>query len=168
MNAYFSDLLSCHDSRIQAQANSIRDHLDGEAQLSVLADTRALIPYFTSPEHRYGSFVFTLTDLHPNNIFVDANWHIKCLIDLEWSCVRPLEMTLLPPVWFAGRKVDELTKGGYLDAYTYTWRILQRVCKGDGEILLCRWFAPYSYLETELGDWQVLVFSCFRKPQGLM
>ena len=43
-------------------------------------------------------FVFTLTDMHPNSTFVDANWHIKSLIDLEWSCVRPIEMMLLPPV----------------------------------------------------------------------
>ncbi|KAF2804498.1 uncharacterized protein BDZ99DRAFT_397976, partial [Mytilinidion resinicola] len=44
VEAYFLDLLSCHDRRIQHQANSIRDQSDGETQLSVPAAMRALLP----------------------------------------------------------------------------------------------------------------------------
>ncbi|MCJ1394855.1 hypothetical protein MMC18_007735 [Xylographa bjoerkii] len=112
----FSDLLSCHDGRIQHQAKSIRDQSDGETQLSVLAAVRALLPHFISRDLRRGPFVFILTDLHPNNIFVDDDWHIKSVIDLEWACVRPVEL-VLPPVWLTGRRVDQLTKGKDLDAY---------------------------------------------------
>ena len=117
VDAYFSDLLSCHDRRINYQANSIRDQSDGEKQLSVLSAMRALLPHFISRDLRHGPFIFTLMDVHPNNVFVDDDWHIKCLIDLEWACVRPIEM-VLPPVWLTGRRVDELPNGSHLEAYT--------------------------------------------------
>lgn len=114
--AYFIDLLSCHDSRIRHQPNSIRDQCDGETQLSVLAAMHALLPHFVTRASPSGPFAFTLTDIHPNNVFVDDDWHITCLIDLEWACVRPAEM-ILPPVWLTGRRVDQLPRGDHLDAY---------------------------------------------------
>lgn len=115
-DSYLADLLSCHDSRIKHQANSIRNEADGKRQLSVLAAMRAATPRFVSPDHRHGPFVFTLTDIHPNNVFVDENWRITCIIDLEWACVRAIDMAL-PPVWLTGRKVDELPEGQHLDEY---------------------------------------------------
>ena len=114
--AYFSSLLSCHDNRILHQANSILSQSDGETQLAVLASMRALLPYYATRRFRDGPFFFNLIDIHPNNIFVDADWRIKSLIDLEWACVRPLEM-ILPPVWVTGKRVDQLPPGEHLDAY---------------------------------------------------
>jgi hypothetical protein len=29
---------------------------------------------------------------HRSNIFVDSNWHIKYIIDLEWACSLPIEI----------------------------------------------------------------------------
>ena len=113
-DSYLLDLLSCHNSRIKHQA--ICNEADGKTQLSVLAAMKAILPQFISGDHRYGPFVFTLTDVHPNNIFVDKDWRIKSIIDLEWACVKPIDM-VLPPVWFTGRKVDELPKGYHLDNY---------------------------------------------------
>ena len=64
-----------------------------------------------------GPFFFNLIDVHPNNIFIDANWRIKSLIDLEWACIRPAKM-ILPPVWLTGKRVDELPPPGeQLDTY---------------------------------------------------
>jgi hypothetical protein len=34
-------------------------------------------------QHRHGPFPLQLTDLHASNIFVDEDWNITCLIDLE-------------------------------------------------------------------------------------
>ena len=115
-DSYLADLLSCQDSRIRHQANSICNEADGKKQLSVLAAMRAIMPHFVKADHRYGPFIFTLTDIHPNNVFVDENWRIKCIIDLEWACIKPMDM-MLPPVWLTGRKVDELPKGDLLDNY---------------------------------------------------
>ncbi|KAJ5086514.1 hypothetical protein NUU61_007821 [Penicillium alfredii] len=33
--------------------------------------------------------ILGLTDLNQSNIFVDEDWNIKCLIDLEWACFSP-------------------------------------------------------------------------------
>ena len=118
---YFSDLLSCHDSRIRHQDNSIIDLEDGEVQLSCLAAIRALMPHFINHKLRNGPFVFTLTDIHPNNVFVDEEWNITYLIDLEWACIKPVEM-VLPPIWLIGKRVDEMPKGNILCAYNLILR----------------------------------------------
>ena len=106
-DAYYIDLLACHDSRIRNQPNSIVDEKDGYAQMANLFAMRGLLSHFTSRDLRHGPFVFTLTDLHGSNIFVDCNWHIKYIIDLEWACSLPIEM-LSPPYWMTSRAVDEL------------------------------------------------------------
>lgn len=77
---------------------------------------RALLPHYATRRFRDGPFFFSLIDVHPNNVFVDADWRIKCLIDLEWACVRPVEM-LLAPIWLTGKRVDQLPPGEHLDAY---------------------------------------------------
>jgi hypothetical protein len=106
-DAYYIDLLACHDNRIRNQPNSIVDEKDGRAQMANLFAMRGLLPHFTSRDLRYGPFVFNLTDLHGSNIFVDCDWHIKYIIDLEWACSLPIEM-LTPPYWITSRAVDEL------------------------------------------------------------
>ncbi|EEP81436.1 predicted protein [Uncinocarpus reesii 1704] len=93
---YILDMLQCHDNRIRRQPNAIHSTNDGEQQLAALTMMRGLLPQFVSREHRDGQFVLTLTDLHPSNIFVDDDWHITSLIDLEWACSFPIEMQTAP------------------------------------------------------------------------
>lgn len=78
---------------------------------------RALVPRFANRDLRHGPFVLTLTDLHQSNIFVDSDWHVTCLIDLEWACSRPLQV-LHPPSWLTSRGVDQLAQGKHLEAYS--------------------------------------------------
>ncbi|GAB7341258.1 hypothetical protein MBLNU457_7533t1 [Dothideomycetes sp. NU457] len=114
-DTYYSDLLNCHDQRIRHVANSVNDVQDGQLQLGVLALMRAVSHHFVSRELRSGPFVLMLTDAHQSNVFVDDDWNITSLIDLEWACVRPLEM-LHPPHWLSNKCVDELM-GEELVAY---------------------------------------------------
>lgn len=115
-DTYLLDLLACHDNRIRHQPNTILDHADGQAQLSALTIMRALLPHFTNREPQRSSFILMLTDLHPSNIFVDDDWHVTCLIDLEWACSQPAEM-LHPPYWLTNRAIDQITDE-YLVAYS--------------------------------------------------
>lgn len=96
------------------------DEEDGRAQVARLAIMRALLPHFTNRELRDGPFLFRLTDLHPSNIFVDDQWNIKSIIDLEWACSLPAE-TLHPLYWLADRYIDELT-GENLDNFRLAYR----------------------------------------------
>lgn len=106
-DAYYSDLLSCHDNRIRNQPNSINDADDGRAQMAGLTMMKALLPYFANREYREGAFLYRFTDLHPSNIFVDSQWNVKFVIDLEWACSLPAQ-TFRPPYWLTGRSVDDL------------------------------------------------------------
>lgn len=107
-DAYLLGQLACHDNRIRYRPNSILSRSDGQSQLSTLAMMRAVVHHFSAPELRRGPFVLMLTDLHQSNIFVDDDWHITSLIDLEWTCSLPAEM-LHPPYWLTGRGIDQIT-----------------------------------------------------------
>ncbi|KAH8710096.1 hypothetical protein GQ44DRAFT_626978, partial [Phaeosphaeriaceae sp. PMI808] len=84
-DAYLSDLLACHDNRIRYMPNSIHNTVDGQHQLSALTMMRTLLRHFTDRSLRNGPFILMLTDLHQSNIFVDSDWHITAIIDLEWA-----------------------------------------------------------------------------------
>lgn len=112
---YLLDLITCHDNRLRYQPNSIHHQSDGDQQLAALTAMRALLPKFTDSRFRQGPFVYSLTDLHQSNIFVDEYWRITGIIDLEWACSRPVEM-LSPPDWLSDRSLEEITF--YLDEYT--------------------------------------------------
>ena len=112
---YMLDLLAYHDSLLRHRPNSIIDQPDCRAQMAVITGMRAVLPYFINRDLRNGPFLFTLTDIHQGNIYVDEEWHIKYLIDLEWACSLPMEMQS-PPYWLTGRRVDQL-EGEHLAAY---------------------------------------------------
>ncbi|KAK2762555.1 hypothetical protein FQN53_007445 [Emmonsiellopsis sp. PD_33] len=54
--------------------------------------------------HLYG---FAMSTGETSNILVDKDWHIKCLIDLEWACSHPIEM-VAPPCWLSGKQMVEI------------------------------------------------------------
>ncbi|OBT45144.1 hypothetical protein VE00_04339 [Pseudogymnoascus sp. WSF 3629] len=47
-----------------------------------------------------------------SNIFVDKDWHITSLVDLEWGCSRPIEM-VEPPYWLTNKGVDQILPDEY-------------------------------------------------------
>ncbi|KAF2725697.1 hypothetical protein K431DRAFT_336174 [Polychaeton citri CBS 116435] len=115
IESYYLDLIACHDERIRRQPNSIHDQDDGERQLAALTGMRTLLPKFTDRRSHGKPFILSLTDLHQSNIFVDNDWHVKRIIDLEWACSQPIQMLNLPH-WLVGKGVDQLT-GSCLDEY---------------------------------------------------
>ena len=104
---YISDLISLQDNKIRYQPNSIHDQEDGRMQLAALAALRATAHHFMSPASRSGPFFYTLSDLQQNNIFVDEDWNIQTIIDLEWARSVPAQMQL-PPYWLTSRAVDQI------------------------------------------------------------
>ncbi|KAL2256486.1 hypothetical protein VTK26DRAFT_1597 [Humicola hyalothermophila] len=105
-DTYLSDLLACHNNRIRHMPNSILGDADARAQLSALTMMRAIMPHFTDRELRQGPFPLMLTDLHSSNIFVDDDWRVTSLVDLEWACALPPEM--LHPALLADRPCHRL------------------------------------------------------------
>jgi hypothetical protein len=107
VESYVVDILGIHDSRLRHQPNAINNVQDCVYQMSALAAMRAISPMFLHKSMSRGPFVFTLTDLHQSNIFVDDEWHITCLVDLEWACSRPIQMVELP-YWLTNKGIDEI------------------------------------------------------------
>ncbi|MCJ1403345.1 hypothetical protein MMC11_006568 [Xylographa trunciseda] len=107
--SYILDLLACHDSYLYHQLNAVNNESDCQTQMAVLTCVRSIFHHFIHRDFRRGPFVFTLTDIHPSNIFVDENWHITCLIDLEWACSLPMEMQQ-PPDWLVGGTAENLVE----------------------------------------------------------
>jgi hypothetical protein len=107
VDSYYLDVLAYHGNRLKYQPNSIQDEVDGESQLAFLTLMPALMRHYTQREQRHGPFAMQLTDLHPSNIFVDENWRVTKIIDLEWACALPLEMPILP-FWLTGIALDGL------------------------------------------------------------
>ena len=110
--SYALDLLAYHDNRLNYQPNSMNDEMDGRRQMSAIGLMRSVLPQFINPKTRRGCFVTGLTDLSPNNIFVNEKWQVTSLIDLEWTCSHPMEM-LRPPYWLTGQMLDRLDGPNY-------------------------------------------------------
>jgi hypothetical protein len=56
----------------------------------IISSTEQLVNQYggrsVSAGSEHAHFLYRLTDLHPSNIFVDSDWNIKYVIDLEWAC----------------------------------------------------------------------------------
>ena len=72
VDSYIVDVLGYHDNRFQYQPNAINDIGDCAYQLSVLTAMRTVFQSIFSRAFRRGPFLFTMTDLHQSNIFVDS------------------------------------------------------------------------------------------------
>ncbi|GAD91599.1 predicted protein [Paecilomyces variotii No. 5] len=107
VDSYVNSLLICHDNRLRFQPNAVKSPIDCVSQMTALTLMRTVRPHFFDSQLNDGPFVFSLTDLHASNILVDENWHIKCLIDLEWAASLPIEF-MRPPIWLTSKAVDEI------------------------------------------------------------
>lgn len=118
-DSYVSDLLSLQSSKLQNQPNSVLDIEDGRRQMAALTALRATMHHFIDPDYRQGPFYLTLSDLHQNNIFVDEQWNIKAIIDLEWAHTVPADMQL-PPFWLTSKAVDGFKDPSLIQQYEQT------------------------------------------------
>jgi hypothetical protein len=114
-DAFVSDMLTFHNNRFLSQPNAVYDEQDCRGQMAVKTLLRALSHHYINRERRNGPFILQLTDFHPSNIFVDQEWNITCLIDLEWMCSLPVEM-LAVPYWLTGKGIDQI-KEEHLDEF---------------------------------------------------
>ncbi|KAK3693277.1 hypothetical protein B0T22DRAFT_476134 [Podospora appendiculata] len=106
-DAFASDTLTFHDNRFLSQPNAIYTEDDCRAQMAVKTLLRAFAHRHIKREYRCGPFLLQLTDFHASNMFVDDEWNITCLVDLEWLCALPPEM-LSVPHRLTGCCVDEI------------------------------------------------------------
>lgn len=112
VDSYINDIFSFHESRLRHQPNAVNSLQDGFYQICALTVMRSVWSCFFRRDLLRGPFVLSLTDLHQSNVFVDDDWNIKCLVDLEWACSRPLEM-IHPPYWLTSQPIDMIDQDTY-------------------------------------------------------
>lgn len=112
VDSYVHDTLALHESRLRHQPNAVNSTEDGFYQTSALMVMRSIWSCFFRRDLLKGPFFLNLTDLNQSNIFVDNNWNIKCLIDLEWACSQLVEM-IHPPPWLTNQAIDLISLDEY-------------------------------------------------------
>lgn len=98
------------------QPNSVLHRDDGISQLSSLVGLRATLPHFYPPSPTTPQLFMRFTDLHQSNFFVDDDWHITRLIDLDFAYSSPLELSHVPS-WLTDLGVDQIDPGPVRDDY---------------------------------------------------
>lgn len=93
---YGLSLIETHDPNLVQQLNAVDDLEDGQSQVATFAAMRATLPQFYPKSTRNGPFILQLTDVHQSNLFVDRDWHIKSIVDLEFAAALPQEADLTP------------------------------------------------------------------------
>jgi Phosphotransferase enzyme family. len=111
-DTYINDLFSIHEGRFRHQPNAVNNIQDAFYQACGLTVMRSVWPCFFRRDLLRGPFFFSLTDLHQSNIFVDKDWNITCIIDLEWACTRPVEM-IHPPSWLSDQPMQLIDEEQY-------------------------------------------------------
>lgn len=106
--SYAVELLESHNQTLRYQPNAVDDEDDGLLQMSTYACMQTVLPQFFPRSTRRGPFILRLTDIHQSNIFVDEEWHIRSLVDLEYAAFLPREMELTP-FWLDSRDLDGLS-----------------------------------------------------------
>ncbi|CVK85176.1 uncharacterized protein FMAN_02075 [Fusarium mangiferae] len=111
-DSFASDMLTLHDNYLLHDSHAVRDEDDAQERMALRALLRTVTHFFVLPERRGGPYLLQPTDFHQSNIFVDDEWNITCLIDLEWFCSLPVEM-LSVPYWLTGCSIDQIIREQY-------------------------------------------------------
>ncbi|KAK3324800.1 hypothetical protein B0T19DRAFT_239295 [Cercophora scortea] len=106
-DAFASDMLTLHDNYLLHYRHAVRDDEDARERMTIRTLLRAVMHHFVLPDRRNGPFLLQPTDLHQSNIFVDEDWNVTCLIDLEWICSLPVEL-LAVPYWLTDCSIDTI------------------------------------------------------------
>jgi hypothetical protein len=110
--SFINDMLRFCEEAFSAQSNAVNDEEDCYLQMFHLMLLRRLKPHFV--RHSGGPFVLQFTDFHASNIFVDDQWNIIALIDLEFVCALPLGMMSMPH-WLLVDAIDDVCQN--IDAF---------------------------------------------------
>lgn len=124
MESFVYDILSMHEARFRHQPNAVNSREDGLYQASALMVMRSIWPSLFDRKFLRGPFLFNLTDLNQSNIFVDNDWNVVRLIDLEWACAYPAEF-IHPPYWLTNQAIDMIDSNEYKIIHTEFMDILE-------------------------------------------
>lgn len=110
---FIDDMFKFREQAFIAQPNTGNDEEDCHLQMLHITMLRLLKSQFVD-SHSEGPFVLQLTNLHSSNIFVEDDWNIVAIIDLEFMCALPPSMINVP-YWLSFDNIDDIAEN--MDAY---------------------------------------------------
>lgn len=112
--AYVEKLLAFQDARFRSLANSVTGREDCESQMSVQVLFRAVADHFRNSDA--GPFRLCLTDFNAANFFIDKDWNVTAMYDLEWMVALPLSMHEAPH-WLTWKNLGQCA-GKHYDEFS--------------------------------------------------
>lgn len=112
-DSFASDMLMLHDNHFLQPPHAALDEDDAGDRTTIRTLLRTVTHHFILPERRDGPFIMQLDGFHQSNIFVDDDWNVTCLIDLEWISALPVEM-LSVPYWLTDCSIDSIMGDDYI------------------------------------------------------
>jgi len=99
--------------RYTEQRNSVYHEEDAKEQYVRLQLFKGLLPTFNTPQFNKGPFTLMHSDLHQSNILVNENLGITAILDWEWACILPIQVSCLPPICLSLKQLAEVEPDGY-------------------------------------------------------
>ncbi|OAA71340.1 hypothetical protein ISF_01891 [Cordyceps fumosorosea ARSEF 2679] len=104
---FVSDMITLLDESYRAQIAASDTETACLGQMGTRVFLRAVAHHYIKKQYRNGPFLMQLTDLNPGNFFVDDDWKISCLFDLEYISALPVE-NLAIPYWLSGGTISDI------------------------------------------------------------
>lgn len=162
---FASDMLTLHDNYLLHYRHAVRDDAEARERLTIRTLLRAVSHHFVRPDHQNGPFLLQPTDLHQSNIFVDEDWNVTCLIDLEWICALPVEM-LAVPYWLTNCSIDTIIDSQYA-AFDETRQAFLSAMNEEAKAIPQAHDIPVTRMMQELWDSKTVWFwACIRSLNG--
>jgi hypothetical protein len=128
---FMDDMLQFRENAFSAQPNAVNDEEDCRLQMLHMILLRRLKSHFVD-QHFEGPFVLQFTDFHASNIFVDDQWNIVALVDLEFVCALPADMMEVP-YWLTVNTIDEMTE--HTDTATRMHELFVSILRDEERLL---------------------------------
>ncbi|PNY27693.1 Uncharacterized protein TCAP_02379 [Tolypocladium capitatum] len=141
---FIADLFSFHDKRFISHPNAVYNHKDCHSEMAAKVLLRALAYRYVRQDLRNGPFFLQLGDFHASNIFVDDDWNMTSLIDLEWVSALPVEKMTVP-YWLTGCSIDTIRREKLVEFNTIREEFMNIFEEEEGQIA-----AEHDYSLTQI------------------
>jgi hypothetical protein len=128
---HFASLqMDFRDQALRTQQHAAFDKDDCILQMSHHTNMRVVMPHLIDVYYG-GPFVLQHTDLHASNLFVDEDWNIVGVIDLEFLCSLPPDMIEVP-YWLTVKEINLLS----MENHDRTHRDFMRIFEEEEKKLI--------------------------------
>lgn len=137
--AFIEDMLRFREEAFRTQPNAVYDEEDCRLQMYHMVVLRAVHTLLVDYKFQ-GPYVLQLTDFHAGNIFVDEEWNITGIIDLEFICALPPSMMNVP-YWLSVKAIDNIRENMAVvakvhETYMNIFREEERHCTHEHDLQL--------------------------------